>query len=309
MLAVLALLFAATLSGCVDDAPAGADLESLEVYRFVYPGAELAVPGAEHGWLFRLHNPANESVTFFVGAYGVEMAKLGPAGAVGWGTEATPPATGASVELNGLLWGGKVTVAAGASVAYMASIQKYAGGPAGLMFVDTRGATRDVPVSVEMGMAGAAVQPGDHVQTVTVGVWTNGTSFYTNSRSLLDDSRFPAGGNIDLAEARQQTDPLPVYVYGEDRTEQPAGSKDTCHFTTITGYNALLKTQVDQSTGVRWMTPEDAYTRAGAEEHLLYGDALVFLNTVVAHDGSTGMQDVVPAPLGACFDATQYVPV
>ncbi|MGB1586692.1 MAG: hypothetical protein ACPHID_06575 [Thermoplasmatota archaeon] len=150
---------------------------------------------------------------------------------------------------------------------------------------------------------GDPIVPGQHVATVTVGLWTNGTSFYTNIPELNEDPDFPAGYD----RATFDGTPLPIYVYDQDRTEQPTGSKDTCHFTTITGYNALLKTQVNGGTSVRYLQPEEGYTVAGAEDHFLYGDALVFLNTVTAITGTTGAADNLPAPTGACFDAQNTV--
>ncbi len=147
-----------------------------------------------------------------------------------------------------------------------------------------------------------AVSAGQHVQTMTVGVWVNGTSFYTNMAEMLLAPGFPAGGNINRSAAMQGALPLPIYVYDRDRSEQPPASKDTCHFTTIPGYNALLKTQ-DVGTGnVRFLHPEEAYTRAGSEDHLLYGDALIFYNIVVAIDGDAHADVDGPAQGGACYD-------
>ncbi len=155
------------------------------------------------------------------------------------------------------------------------------------------------------------VLPGDHVMTRTVGVWANGTSFYTNIAELLQDPAFPAGGHINRTQALAGTDPLPVYVYDEDRSEQPAGSKDTCHFTTIPGYNALLRGQHEGGTNVAWMAPEDGYTRPGNEDHLLYGVPLLFMNTVVSIEGADDPGIVrgqpnpaytAPRPDGDCFD-------
>ncbi len=305
---VVVVFLSAALSGCVSESDSGDVGHELHVYQFTMEGSNVAVPGVDHGWLFKLHNPSNETVTFWVGAYGVHLATLGPATADGWMTVPEAPELAVGVLGESLVWGGAVELSPDEHVAYLANVQHYTGTEAGLKFVGETGAILDVPVDVTPGTDGTLVLPGDHVQTVTVGVWLNGTSFYTNSGALLNDPKFPAGGNIDLDAAKGQTDLLPIYVYGEDRTEQPEGSKDTCHFTTITGYNAIMQQQSELSSRVGWMAPEDAYTRAGAEGHFLYGDALVFLNTIVVHDGSTEMADAAPSPTGACFDPTRNVP-
>ncbi len=152
-------------------------------------------------------------------------------------------------------------------------------------------------VHLEAGGSGDAVGAGDHVQTITAGFWVNGTSFYTNIQALNDDPAFPAG--YDRSEFGG--DALPIYVYDRDRTEQPPTSKDHCRFTTINGYNEMLKRQSDGGTSVTYMAPEDGYTRPGNEDHDLYGDPLIFINTIVAHEGAV---DDRPAgdPQGACFD-------
>ncbi len=302
-------LLAAALTGCLESDDPGADLGALDLYLFVYPGAEKAVPGADHGWLLRLGNPTDTPASFHAGVVGVRSAQLGPAGDDGWRTTPSPPAEAPREAL----WGGRVAVPAGGSVAFLLNVQTYDGEPGSqpvsLLFVRDDGQIREVPLPVEADVAGPAVRPGDHVRTVTVGVWVNGTSFYTNSASLLDDPGFPAGGNIDPAEARAEADPLAIYVYDRDRSEQPNGSRDTCHGTTIDGYNALLRSQVGSSTGVRFLQPGEGYTQPGGEDHFLYGDALVFLNTVVAHEGTTGPADAAPNPQGACFDAQRYSPL
>lgn len=157
------------------------------------------------------------------------------------------------------------------------------------------------------------VSPGDHVRTVTVGFWLNGTSFYTNAADLLVDPDFP--GAPGWVSADDGSDPLPVYVYEQGREEQPYGSQDNCYFTTITGYNDLVDVQTLGSTGIRLLQPEEAYTLPGYEDHDLYGDPIVFMNTVIAHDGATNTQDELPDPDGTCYererpcgDATDDVP-
>jgi hypothetical protein len=55
------------------------------------------------------------------------------------------------------------------------------------------------------------------------------------------------------------------------------------------------------------LLPEEAYTREGAEEHFLYGDSLVFMNTVVANVGEVSELQALPQPTGDCFNAERYL--
>lgn len=303
---VLTCLVGVALAGCSNDAPAAEALPSpVKAYRFAYEGSDVHVPGTEHGWLIRLHNPSDEAWLATIVLEGVQDAVLGPVSrTLGSspqtvllpvhqedGVQEAPPSI--RLEPNG-------------SGVFLAKVREYAAGAAqaGFRVLSAPAARDDAIVLSDAQLrpltvldAQTPVDPGDHIETVTVGVWTNGTSFYTNSASLLADPAFPAGFPRDAFDDA----PLPVYVYDRTRDEQPAGSQDQCHFTTIAGYNALLKEQAEHSTGVRLMRPEDAYTVPGAEDHPLYGDPLVFLNTVVLHAGTTGPLDLVPDPTGACF--------
>jgi hypothetical protein len=130
---------------------------------------------------------------------------------------------------------------------------------------------------------GRAAMPGQGVHVMTAGFWENGTLFYTNIEEL-DDSSWPRAAWY----AWDGATPLPVYVYDEDRAEQPAAWKDPFgatplagatglgYFTTIPGFNEALKGLSTTTTRVVRLSPEEAYTRDGNEEHPLYGDALVF---------------------------------
>ena len=147
---------------------------------------------------------------------------------------------------------------------------------------------------------GRSAHPGQGVHVYTAGFWENGTLFYTNMKSI-DHSDWPRAGWY----AWEGADPLPVYVYDQDRSEQPATWKDPTaatpaagevpglgYFTTIKGFNEALKGLSTNTVRVVRLAPGDAYTRAGNEDHPLYGDALVFYIKVV---------DVVdlPCPLEA----------
>jgi hypothetical protein len=132
--------------------------------------------------------------------------------------------------------------------------------------------------------AGRSAEPGEGVHVYTAGFLENGTLFYTNIKAI-DRDDWP---RTDWY-AWEGGDPLPVYVYDQDRGEQPAHWKDpqsgtpvagTVHglgyYTTIPGFNEALKDLSSNTVRVVRLAPEEAYTRAGNEEHPLYGQALVF---------------------------------
>lgn len=156
---------------------------------------------------------------------------------------------------------------------------------------------------------GASAQPGQGTHVYTAGFWENGTLFYTNIEAV-DHSTWPRAGWY----AWEGGEPLPVYVYDDDRSEQPAVWMDpqagtplagtvpgVGYFTTIPGFNEALKGLSTSTVRVVRMSPEEAYTRPGNEEHPLYGHALVFYIKVI---------DVVdlPCPMGVgqvCGVATE----
>jgi hypothetical protein len=152
---------------------------------------------------------------------------------------------------------------------------------------------------------GASAQPGQGVQVYTAGFFaSNGTLFYTNIEAV-DHSEWPRAGWY-LWEGG---DPLPVYVYDQDRSEEPAYwrpvSSNVPHtgtpadpivmehaaevdkrtglgyFTTIPGFNEALKGLSSSTTHVALLAPEEAYTRPGYEHHELYGEPIVFYMKVV----------------------------
>lgn len=302
-LCVLVVLSSIAFAGCIDgdegrDGPA--PLESLEVYEYRYGGDDVALPGIAHGWMARITNPGDSAVAFAVEPLG-NGTRYGPAGDAGWEVLKAPQvdllAEGESkVYLFQNTWT-EAPNETGFQVHVFDRLPSGDGSETEDLRVMERGEfTREIAWKEEV----TKVAADQHVKTATVGVWLNGTSFYTNIAHLNDDPEFPLPDNANRSDFDGA--PLPIYVYSEDRSDQPPGSKDTCHFTTITGYNALLKTQADQGTNVRWLAPEEAYTRPGAEEHWLYGDVLIFMNTIVAHDGPLGPADRVPNPQGDCFN-------
>ena len=161
---------------------------------------------------------------------------------------------------------------------------------------------------------GDLAQPGKGAQVLYAGFWTNGTMFGTNIQGL-QDSNWPRAGWY----AWEGAAPLPVYVYNQDRAEQPAywksasahaasaprpgspaddalfdaaagatGTADTAagigFFTTIEGFNEALKGLSTTTMRVVLVPPEKAYTLEGREDHVLYGDAIVFLIAVLSVD-------------------------
>lgn len=166
---------------------------------------------------------------------------------------------------------------------------------------------------------GRAAQAGQGAHVWYAGFWENGTLFDTNLQDLDVGSGWPKAGWYEGGH----WDPIPVYVYDQDRSEQPphwrspfagtpaAGSPadeqaGAGYFTTIKGFNEAVKGLPVGSRQVFHLAPEDAYTLPGREDHPLYGDALVFLVEV---------EDVVdvpcpepPALQGACSGLSQQVP-
>lgn len=283
-LALVSLALAGCIAGTPDDGsgPDHTDLDHLEVYEYRYTGDDIAVKGYTYGWMALVSNHGAHNVTVTVTTLGANA------------TVCHATADGCDAAANGTY-----PLDVNGTALLLFQDPEPVGNTTGWSIATgdghaSRGFVRDL--TFETGNARA--RPGDHVQTATVGVWVNGTSFYTNIADLDQNGTFPVGYDRETFDAT----PLPVYVYDESRTEQPVGSRDNCHFTTIDGYNTLLKTQAEHTTNVRWLAPEEAYTVDGAEDHFLYGDALVFLNTIVKHDGGTTNEDEAPDPTGECYD-------
>lgn len=142
---------------------------------------------------------------------------------------------------------------------------------------------------------GDHAEPGQGVHVYTAGFLEDGTLFYTNIKAI-DHDDWP---RTDWY-AWEGGDPLPVYVYEEDRSEEPLYWEDPQsgtpaagtvpglgYYTTIPGFNDALKGLSTNTVRVVRMEPEQGYTRAGNEDHPLYGEPLVFYIKVEA---------VVPVP-------------
>jgi hypothetical protein len=294
---VVALLIVAGLAGCLaetDPAITGDDdVPGLQLQQITYPGSGDVFEGTPHGVLAVMSNTLGNDVVAVACVAGMTQSRLiGPGGISNVGFNGTQKMF--CTDSFALANGSNATVGAMGTVAgelhwyFGTTASRDSGDPGWRMQV----------IELNHNGPSEAVRAGDHVQTFTAGMWINGTSFYTNIATLNNEGSFPAGYN----RTEFGGDALPVYVYDSDRSEQPARSKDTCHFTTIPGYNTLLRMQSAGSTGVHFLLPEEGYTSAGNEDHLLFGEALIFLNTVTRIDESTGPRDGAGDPQGDCFD-------
>ncbi|MGB0653558.1 MAG: hypothetical protein ACPGQL_10200 [Thermoplasmatota archaeon] len=298
--ATTALFLTIGLAGCLDDPTGTVAVEGggslavgrLEVFPFNLVAGMTYGAATPWGTLVRLANPTSEATNF---EFFLE-------GGQGWVADARALAVDGDdakqgdLFLDGRLAGGESTVV----LVHLDDI-----GDGNLTMTVEQGSAR---LEYTFGLAEAGsnlVEPGHSVETFTVGVWINGTSFYTNWGAFHEAPGFPRG----YPAGDFGGDPLPIYVYDDDRAEQPPRSKDNCEFTTITGYNELLKMQQLGASAVRFLEPEEAYTVPGAEDHFLYGEPLIFLNYVVGHGGDTvPITGDLPQPLAPCFHPNNALP-
>ena len=164
---------------------------------------------------------------------------------------------------------------------------------------------------------GAMAKPGQGVHVLTAGFWENGTLFYTNIEALDHDKAWPRASWYEW----EGGDPLPVYVYDQDRAEEPMLWHGTTagtplgaptqnatawdYFTTIPGFNNALKGLSTNTVRVVRLTPEEGYTRAGNEQHPLYGAALVFYIKVLDVEDLPCPADLGPTLCGLPNAVTQ----
>lgn len=113
---------------------------------------------------------------------------------------------------------------------------------------------------------------GKGVLVRTVGLWGNGTSFYTNHGGFHDRGELPRSYLGDYAG----DDPLEVYVYNESRDERPERYNESGYSTTISGFNEALHGLPTVGARMTFAAPDEAYTTEGNEDHQLYGDPLYF---------------------------------
>ena len=113
------------------------------------------------------------------------------------------------------------------------------------------------------------------MQLHTVGVWPNGTIFYTNWKAVVDGGAAP---DVDLSpDEPADYEPLKVYVGGERGKRPPEPYNRSGYVNVIPGFDAALPgLKAGHVRAVR-IAPEDAYTRAGNEKHRLFGDPLAFI--------------------------------
>lgn len=118
--------------------------------------------------------------------------------------------------------------------------------------------------------------------------YANGTLASTNEPVARDR---PQLGRAVLDDANESTyEPLKVYVGGARGTPPPEPYNGTGYRPVIPGFDARLRDAGDGSGMVAGETlavrvpKEKAYTVAGNEEHVLYGEDLAFLIRVVGVD-------------------------
>ncbi len=297
-------LLSVGLAGCLGtdevDGDAVEGLVGAEVYEYRYRGDDVVIPNHPYGWMLRVTNTQDEDLMVRAEAADPGNTSWGPVTSSGWSTDEreNPQALAPGESLLFLYqWTGGYTKRLAYGVSLMASDDN----ETEPVVLDTHWLERGLQQPKSILLVGA----GDHVTTRTVGVWVNGTSFYTNIEDLNSDPAFPAG--YDREDFHDGI--LNAYVYDEGSDEQPPGSRDRCYVVMIEGYNELMKSQGQGSSNVRFLQPEEAYTRDGAEGHFLYGDALVFMNTVVSHEGEVTPVQSAPFPAGDCFDPENTVPL
>ena len=157
----------------------------------------------------------------------------------------------------------------------------------GLHYVRLKVGPREVFLAVEVQDAGEVpLRPGLGALVRTVGFFANGSVFYTNMKEVRDNALL-RHAQID-PDAPPPTDadyePLKVYVGGRRGEAPPEPYNASGYSPVIDGFDARLRGMREGDTLVARLTPEEAYTRAGNEDHVLYGDALNFVVQVVRVD-------------------------
>lgn len=131
---------------------------------------------------------------------------------------------------------------------------------------------------------------GIGTQLYYVGWYDNGTLFGYNEPTLQGRPipLFPPGGADP--EAEPDFTPLKVYVGGQRGTPPPEPYNGTGYSPVIPGFDARLRNAGDgrgmvagDTLAVR-VPKEQAYTIAGREDHVLYGENLNFLIRIVSVD-------------------------
>lgn len=146
----------------------------------------------------------------------------------------------------------------------------------------------EVTVNVK-DLGGEPLRSGIGTKLYYVGWYDNGTLFGYNEPSV-----HPRG--IPLVPPGEPSDepidftPLKVYVGGQRGTPPPEPYNETGYRPVIPGFDARLRNaeagggMVEGETLAVRLEKEEAYTYAGNEDHVLYGEALNFLIRVVSVD-------------------------
>lgn len=293
---LVALLLAGALAGCLDGQAPG---------RGACPRAgAVATPALDGKYMQTDPAQSWQTVVYAALGNGSTLSTAAWSATNGWKATARPAAPGADGHFEVVTVEPQGTGKGNATWAF--ELQ----GPAGCD-LEKGTVTWDL-AAPEPGMSAS---PGQGVHVMTAGFLENGTLFYTNIPEVDTDPRWPHvpwylwEGDL----------PLPVYVYDQDRHEMPdhwRSAHDTYwdevgptgspadpilsqytmkadetvgfgYLTTIRGFNDALKGLSTRTTHAVHVAPEDAYTRPGLEDHVLYGQAVVFYIKVL---------DVVDAP-------------
>lgn len=140
------------------------------------------------------------------------------------------------------------------------------------------------------------LRPGIGARVRTVGFYENGTIFYTNMEDVWDNEVLP---RVRLSEDPPAFEPLKVYVGGERGERPPEPYNRSGYVPVIEGFDAALVGMRAGELKFTHIAPDEAYTRPGNEDHVLYGFALDFLIEVVSVDELPQEPSLLPGvPIG-----------
>lgn len=172
----------------------------------------------------------------------------------------------------------------------------------GLHYVRLKIGPRETFLAVEVQDVGdVPLRPGLGALVRTVGYWDNGTVFYTNMKEVRDNAGLRSVNLGEEEPTEADYEPLKVYVGGRRGEAPPEPYNASGYVPVIEGFDARLRGMREGETLVARLAPEQAYTRPGNEEHVLYGDALNFVVQVTRVDDLGAPPDcglpVCPAPV------------
>lgn len=167
----------------------------------------------------------------------------------------------------------------------------------GLQYVRLKVGPREVFLAVEVQDVGdVPLRPGLGALVRTVGFFDNGTVFYTNMKEVRDNPGLRAMALGDEEPTEADWEALKVYVGGKRGEAPPEPYNQSGYVPVIEGFDARLRGMREGETGVARLAPEQAYTRPGNEDHVLYGDALNFVIEVARVDDLGTPPDCAPLP-------------